>query len=67
MIIIDYDYKEPFIIDDVFFADEFKKKDQKLVIKINNVNIGERVMLIYADMYGNEFKEIIQLDGDNNE
>ncbi len=64
---IDYDYKETFIIDDVFFADEFKKENQKLLIKVDNENIGEKVMLIYVDMYGNEFKEIIQLGGDSNE
>ena len=64
---IDYDYKDTFIIDDVFFADEFKKENKTLVIKINNKNIGEKVMLIYVDMYGNEFKEIIQLGGDSNE
>ena len=64
---IDYDYEDTFIIDDVFFADEFKKENQKLLIKVNNENIGEKVMLIYVDMYGNEFKEIIQLGGDSNE
>lgn len=64
---IDYDYKETFIIDDVFFVDEFKKENQKLLIKVSNENIGEKVMLIYVDMYGNEFKEIIQLGGDSNE
>lgn len=64
---IDYDYEDTFIIDDVFFADEFKKENQKLSIKVNNENIGEKVMLIYVDMYGNEFKEIIQLGGDSNE
>lgn len=64
---IDYDYEDTFIIDDVFFADEFKKENQKLLMKVNNENIGEKVMLIYVDMYGNEFKEIIQLGGDSNE
>ena len=64
---IDYDYEDTFIIDDVFFADEFKKENQELKIKVNNENIGEKVMLIYVDMYGNEFKEIIQLGGDSNE
>ena len=64
---IDYDYEDTFIIDDVFFADEFKKENQKLLMKVNNENIGEKVMLIYVDMYGNEFKEMIQLGGDSNE
>ena len=62
-----YDYEDTFIIDDAFFADEFKKENQKLLMKVNNENIGEKVMLIYVDMYGNEFKEIIQLGGDSNE
>ena len=60
---IDYDYHEPFIIDDVFFADEFKKENDNLIIRINNKKTGNKIMLIYVDIYGNEFKEIIQLGG----
>ena len=60
---VDYDYHEPFIIDDVFFADEFKKESDNLVIKVNTKKIGKKIMLIYVDIYGNEFKEIIQLGG----
>lgn len=60
---VDYDYYETFIIDDVFFADEFKKESDNLVIKICNKKIGKKIMLIYVDIYGNEFKETIQLGG----
>lgn len=62
-IFIDYDYHEQFIIDDVFFADEFEKEKDNLVIRINNRTTGQKIMLIYVDIYGNEFKEIIQLGG----
>lgn len=63
-VFIDYNYNEPFIIDDVFFADDFKKENDNFVIRIKNKNIGRKIMLIYVDIYGNEFKEIIQLGGE---
>lgn len=66
-IFIDYDYEEPFIIDDVFFADEFEKEKENLTIKVKNKNVGNKIMVIYVDMYGNEFKEIVQLGGEHHE
>ena len=57
MVMIDYDYNgEIFDLDDVFYAEDLKKRDYE--IRFNPVKIGKQMMVIYMDIFGNEKKEI---------
>ncbi|MEK9160762.1 MAG: site-specific DNA-methyltransferase [Patescibacteria group bacterium] len=58
MVMADYDYKENvFGFDNVFFADELKKDGWKL--EITTEKIGERVMFVFIDIYGNESRVVV--------
>lgn len=68
MLLFDYSYDgKQFIMDDVKFADELSSpiangKNVKGSLKVPLPNkCGKRVMVIYVDVYGNEFKEVIEL------
>lgn len=67
-----YNGKE-FIMDDFYFAEDLLKnkksynneeeikeelrKQEKIIIKFDKSDCGEKIMLIYIDIFGNEFKE----------
>ena len=57
MIIVDknYDGKE-FVMSDAFFAEELLKRNNKS-IEFHLQNFGEKIGVIYIDIYGNEFRE----------
>lgn len=72
MVLIDENYKGEFLLNHVFFAEDLIKnkdselrdeltKQNSLFIEFSNKNVGEDIMIIYIDIYGNEFKEKIQL------
>jgi site-specific DNA-methyltransferase (adenine-specific)/adenine-specific DNA-methyltransferase len=72
----DYNDKE-FVMDEFYFAEDLipdKKENEtedeikedlshqeKIVIPIKEDECGDKVMVIYIDIYGNEFKEVFQL------
>ncbi|MCK4359674.1 MAG: site-specific DNA-methyltransferase [Candidatus Cloacimonetes bacterium] len=57
MVMLDTDYDgEIFNIDNYFFGDEIKKNNYK--ISIQEENVGEKIMIIYLDILGNEKKEV---------
>lgn len=59
-IFIDENYDgETFKLDKTIFADELEIKDNKITIELEVKNT--KVMLIYVDIYGNEFKEIFEV------
>lgn len=61
MVMLDYDYDgETFAFDDVFYANTIKSKDW--CIRIPLEKIGSKIMIIYMDVYGNEYKETKTLD-----
>jgi len=69
MVMIDYDFNgEYFIMDDKWFASDLEKTDYEL--RIDPEKIGERMMIIYMDVYGNEKREVKTLEdfkrGDKN-
>lgn len=58
-VFIDSNYDgSDFILTNSFFADELKKSNDNLKISIPLKNIGKEVMIIFIDIYGNEFKEV---------
>ena len=72
----DYNGKE-FVMDEFYFAEDLlpkKKEDEtedeikkelkhlkKISIPLNKEDCGDRIMAVYVDIYGNEFKEILSL------
>ena len=56
MIMIDYDYDgEVFNLDKVFYASEIKLHDWLVYIPIEKIK--EKIMIVYLDIYGNEYRE----------
>jgi len=75
MLLFDCDYDgEQFVMDDYTFAGDLTKKNEDTdeevraeISKKKNVDIefpaekcGEQIMVIYVDIYGNEFREVIK-------
>jgi site-specific DNA-methyltransferase (adenine-specific)/adenine-specific DNA-methyltransferase len=61
MVMIDYDFNgEYFDMDDKSFASDLEKNNYE--IRINPQKIGEKTMIIYMDVYGNEKKEVKTLE-----
>lgn len=61
MVMLDYDYDgEIFVFDAVIYASEIEANNWEIHIPIQN--IGNQVMIIYIDIYGNEYKEIKTLN-----
>lgn len=57
----DYDGKD-FILKQSYFSDELLKCKDELQIVISKDKVGKKIMIIYIDIYGNEFKEIHTLE-----
>ena len=58
MIMIDRHYNEEFFnITDYFFRDEIENKE--FMIKIPSEDVGEKMMIIYLDVLGNEKREVL--------
>ena len=61
-IFIDKNYNEKeFIMTDVFFSDEIKYVGSALVIELDKRSVGSKIMLVYADIFGNELTESFAL------
>ncbi len=57
MVMVDYDYDgEVFALDAVFYAADIEKNGWEVRLPLES--LGERVMIIYMDIYGNEYREI---------
>jgi DNA modification methylase len=60
MVMVDYDYKgrgeEIFELDAVFYHDQLEQCEW--CVALAPQHFGERVMLIYIDIFGNEFREV---------
>jgi len=57
MVMVDYDYDgEVFAQDTAFYASDIEKNDWEARMPLES--LGEQVMIIYIDIYGNEYKEI---------
>jgi len=57
MVMVDYDYDgEVFALDAVFYATDIEKNGWEMRLPVES--LGKQVMIIYIDIYGNEFREI---------
>lgn len=57
MVMVDYDYDgEVFALDRVFYAGEIEKNGWQVQMPIHA--LGKQAMIIYIDIFGNEYKEI---------
>ncbi|MDI6714155.1 MAG: site-specific DNA-methyltransferase [Thermodesulfovibrio sp.] len=77
MVLIDKDYDgSAFVMDEFYFAEDLigKKKEEteediredlkhkeKIIIPLQLEECGEKIMVVYIDIYGNEFKEVFTL------
>lgn len=76
-IYIDYDFDgDTFEMDAAFFADEViprirgrqeydKEELEKngVIIELPKEEVGDKVMVVYSDIYGNDFKEVLEIEG----
>lgn len=51
-----YNGKE-FIMSNVYFSDELTEDNGSLTITLNLKSVGEKIMVVYTDIYGNDFTE----------
>ena len=66
-IFIDKNYDgQNFIMTDYYFANDLKIIDDNIIINLNKIGNTD-VMIIYTDIFGNEFTEIKKCSGDLNE
>jgi len=57
MVMVDYDYNgEVFALDAVFYAADIEKNDWEVRLPLES--LGEQAMIIYMDIYGNEYREV---------
>ena len=42
---------------DVFFSDEMKKVQDSLIVELDKKSVGERIMVVYTDIFGNDLTE----------
>ena len=57
MIMVDYDFDgEVFNLDSVFYASEIEKNGWKVLFPVENIK--KQIMIIYLDIFGNEYREI---------
>lgn len=60
MVVIDNNYneKDGFIMSDCIFSEDIESVQSTLQIPLNNT--GENICVIFIDIYGNEFKQVIK-------
>lgn len=63
---IDYDFDgENFIMDEVLFAKDLVKKDTEVLqISLDWKKVGNYIMVVYSDIFGNDFTEKIEIKED---
>ena len=61
MVLIDSSDNNNFIMQDVFFADDIKTENGYLVTINKSSLLSKRIKVIYIDIFGNEFKEVLEV------
>lgn len=58
MVMVDYDYKnnDTFNLDTVFYASDIEANKWEVHLPVEK--FGDKIMIIYLDIYGNEYREI---------
>ena len=61
MVMVDFDYDgEVFNLDEVFYASEIEKNGWEVHIPVESIK--NQIMVMYLDIYGNEYREIKTMD-----
>ncbi len=60
-IFIDKSYNKTFEMDEVCFADDLLSEEKNKILNIDKAGLGSQIMLIYTDIYGNDFAEIFKI------
>lgn len=61
MVMVDFDYDgEVFNLDEVFYASEIEKNGWEVHLPIESIK--NQIMVMYLDIYGNEYREIKTMD-----
>ena len=55
-----YNGKE-FIMSDAYFSDELLEDNGELIITLNSKTVGKKIMVVYTDIYGNDFTECFSI------
>lgn len=61
MVLIDSSDNNNFIMQDVFFADDIKTENGYLVTIDKSNLLSKHIKVIYIDIFGNEFKEVLEV------
>lgn len=61
MVLVDSSDNNNFIMQDVFFADDIKTDNGYLVTIDKSGLLSKRIKVIYIDIFGNEFKEVLEV------
>ena len=61
MVLIDSSDNNNFIMQDVFFADDIKTDSGYFVTIDKSGLLSKRIKVIYIDIFGNEFKEVLEV------
>lgn len=64
-IFIDRSYNDKeFIMTDALFSDDIKIEGNKATIELDLSSVGEKIMIVYTDIFGNDLTESFSLGGD---
>ena len=62
-VFVDKNYNSSeFIMTDFFFYDDIKNDDNTFSIIIPAKNVGKKIMVVYTDIYGNDFSEVLEME-----
>ena len=62
MLLVDLRYNgKHFVMTESYFVDDLEINKKGTILKFNRSDCGDAIMVIYIDIYGNEFKEVLSL------
>ena len=63
-VFIDSDYNgREFVMSNVFFSDELNISDNTFTIELSKASVGQKIMVVYTDIFGNDLTECFTLEG----
>ena len=61
-VFIDRNYNgQEFIMTDALFIDEMNVEGDKLIVELEKKDVGERLMVVYTDIFGNDLTECFSI------
>lgn len=63
-VFIDSDYNgREFVMSNVFFSDELNVSGNTFTIELSKASVGQKIMVVYTDIFGNDLTECFTLEG----